>query len=503
MVRPPDAGDRVAAAGVSQPTKPGDGRPRAFFIMSDPKPFVGVVGASARAAVHSLYRAGYGAWAVDLFTDRDLFATSARCPLDEYPWGLPPLADQFFPGPVLYTGGLENHPDVVAELAARRPLWGNPPAVLEVVRDPFFPGRVWPKDDDLVRCPRVLPGDAVPADGIWLVKPRRCAGGYGIRQFHPANAVPDPDAHYLQEYVTGEPMSAVCVARAGEVQVLGVAEQLNNVGWLHVGFFRYGGNVGPVELPAATADTFTRFVAALAWAGGLVGLFGVDFILDADDVAWPVELNPRYTGSVEVLEHATGRAVMLDHAAAFGAGGTGRRSACDPTLADEVPGKVGASSPPFPPREGGPGGLGGSARRSPGTDADVVNPSPGPSPKGGGVPAQQSLPTPVSPQPGVAPVVGGSGLSALRRNPRHRVVGKAVYYAPFPIRFPAAGPWDDWDRPFDPWNLPAFADIPAAGCSIGTGDPVFTLFEAGSSPDAVRDRLQSRAMELDWLFVQE
>ena len=31
-----------------------------------------MVGASARAAVHSLLRAGYSAWAVDLFGDRDL-----------------------------------------------------------------------------------------------------------------------------------------------------------------------------------------------------------------------------------------------------------------------------------------------------------------------------------------------------------------------------------------------------------------------------------------------
>ena len=59
---------------------------------------------------------------------------------------------------------------------------------------------------------------------------------------------------------------------------------------------------------------------------------------------------------------------------------------------------VGAS-PPFPLREGGPGGLGGSAPRQAATSADVANPSPGPSPKGGGVPAQHRLPTPVQTSP--------------------------------------------------------------------------------------------------------
>src|SRR4029077_10518962 len=83
---------------------------------------VGVVGVSARAAVHSLARAGLAAWAIDLFNDRDLkrVAACARCPLDQFPDAIPTLADQFPPGPVLYTGGLENHPRVIAELARTR-----------------------------------------------------------------------------------------------------------------------------------------------------------------------------------------------------------------------------------------------------------------------------------------------------------------------------------------------------------------------------------------------
>src|SRR5262249_56304772 len=96
-------------------------------------------GASARAAAGSLVRAGFAAWAVDLFADRDLkqVASCVRCPADRYPAALPELAEQFPPGPVIYTGGLENHPDVVRELSARRELWGSSPEVLERVRDPL------------------------------------------------------------------------------------------------------------------------------------------------------------------------------------------------------------------------------------------------------------------------------------------------------------------------------------------------------------------------------
>jgi predicted ATP-grasp superfamily ATP-dependent carboligase len=388
--------------------------------MSDPKPFVGVVGASARAAVHSLARAGYPAWAVDLFTDRDLFAPSARCPLDDYPRVLSALADQFFPGPVLYTGGLENHPDVVAMLSAHRPLWGNTPAVLERVRDPLFPGDVWESaEGDGVRVPHVLvEGECPDPDfGRWLRKPRRGAGGDGITELYRgiSRSVPGDGAQYLQEYVPGRRRSAVFVA-GKTTELLGVTEQFVGEPWLHATRFAWCGNVGPVEQPAPTTHALIRYGAALSSAGGLVGLFGVDFQLDHAGVAWPVELNPRYPASAEVIEHATGRALMLDHAAAFG---------------------------------------------------------------------------------------GAWGELPIRRDPRHRVVGKAVYYAPHRIRFPADGPWDDWDRPFDPWNLPAFADVPARGSIIEPGWPVLTMLEGGSSHAVIRARLQSRAADLDRLFAAE
>jgi hypothetical protein len=80
-------------------------------------------------------------------------------------------------------------------------------------------------------------------------------------------------------------------------------------------------------------------------------------------------------------------------------------------------------------------------------------------------------------------------------------VGKAVYYAPSPLTFPQSGPWDaDLVGAFDPWRLPGFADIPAPGSVIEAGSPVLTFFATGSTPPEARERLQSRAAELDRLF---
>src|SRR4029079_2770551 len=96
--------------------------------------------ASGGAASWSLARAGFAPWVVDLFADRDTrrVAPCARCSFADYPHGLVKLCEAFPPGPVVYTGGLENHSDVIRELAAKRPVWGNSADVVERARDPFL-----------------------------------------------------------------------------------------------------------------------------------------------------------------------------------------------------------------------------------------------------------------------------------------------------------------------------------------------------------------------------
>ena len=262
---------------------------------------VGVVGASARAAVMSLARAGFAAWAVDLFADRDLkrLAPTARCPFDRYPEAFPELCDRFPPGPVLYTGGLENHPAVVMELARRRPLWGNGPEVLEQVRDPF-------RLRDLLHgkgfgYPRILPsGVPLPADSRWLRKPLRSAGGLGMRFARPDDEL--SANHYCQEFVTGPVMSAVFTTTTTKCVLLGVTEQLIGEAWLHAPPFVYAGNVGPVAPSPKLANELARLGVQLTAETGLRGVWGVDFILH-DSCPIVLEVNPRYTASVEVIEH--------------------------------------------------------------------------------------------------------------------------------------------------------------------------------------------------------
>ncbi|MBY0228929.1 MAG: hypothetical protein K2W96_06605, partial [Gemmataceae bacterium] len=86
--------------------------------------------------------------------------------------------------------------------------------------------------------------------------------------------------------------------------------------WLNASGWRYAGSVGPREVPPAVLALGQRIARA-----GVRGLFGIDGILNERGFH-PLEINPRYTASVEVLEYSSGLSALAHHAASFGYGKT-------------------------------------------------------------------------------------------------------------------------------------------------------------------------------------
>jgi uncharacterized protein len=275
-----------------------------------------IFGASARAAAFSALRAGLEPWCADLFADADLQARcpTMRLPPGTYPQGFLELARGELPGPWMYTGGLENHGRLVSQMARLRPLWGNegdallarlPWVVAEELRAAGLPHP----------AVRVSP-DEVPRTGRWLIKPLASAGGSGIRFWAGPPARRPRRPVYFQEYVDGEPRAAVYLGDDRGARLLGVTRQLVGEPWLHASPFRYCGSIGPLDTPAPLRQALERLGNVLASWFRLRGLFGVDFIL-RDGVPWPVEVNPRYTASVEVLEYAAAVPALALHRQVF------------------------------------------------------------------------------------------------------------------------------------------------------------------------------------------
>ncbi len=277
-----------------------------------------IFGASARAAAFSALRAGLRPWCADLFADHDL---QARCHVvqlspAEYPSGFVKISAQAPSGPWIYTGGLENRPEIVEKISHGRPLWGNDPEVLAAVRSPPVVARILKAAG--IPCPGIhLLPEEISSQGRWLVKPWGGAGGAGI-QFLSGKDIRQSRRRkvYYQEFIEGLPCSAVFVGDGRQSRLLGATRQLVGESWLHAALFHYCGSIGPLSLESAQRSTLEKIGEAFVKEFCLRGLFGVDFIL-MEEGPWPVEINPRYPASVEILEQAFGIAALAAHRRVF------------------------------------------------------------------------------------------------------------------------------------------------------------------------------------------
>jgi predicted ATP-grasp superfamily ATP-dependent carboligase len=69
-------------------------------------------------------------------------------------------------------------------------------------------------------------------------------------------------------------------------------------------------------MPAKKLAVFARMGEVLAKEFRLRGLFGIDYVV-RNGKPYPIEINPRYTASVEVLEHALGINALRLHQNVF------------------------------------------------------------------------------------------------------------------------------------------------------------------------------------------
>ncbi len=295
--------------------------------MSDP---ILILGASTRAAANSAIRAGLSPLAADLFCDDDLRQMADETKrVSDYPSDLPHIAQGFPPSAWMFTGGLENHPRIIDSISVRRVLLGTPTGQIQRVRDP------WQLAQRLHRCgllyPEVLRADqfAVIGRGTqsrWIRKPFRSAGGGNMRLLSDCHSIfEEADStnslrdvtleYYLQRVVEGQPQSAVFVAARGTAVLLGVTRQLIGTSWTGATGFGYAGSIGPLELSSAQLAQWRAIGDGLASGFDLRGLFGVDAIVD-DRGIWTLEVNPRYTSSIEVLEFGLELHALSDHVVA-------------------------------------------------------------------------------------------------------------------------------------------------------------------------------------------
>jgi predicted ATP-grasp superfamily ATP-dependent carboligase len=281
-----------------------------------------LIGVSVRAIAESAVNSNYAVVALDGFGDRDLRAITETHGLQR-DFHLPYQARALFDASrhldfdaVAYTSNLENHPEVLDQFGANHPLIGNVPETVRSVR--CWPDLFSRLEQGGFPIPKTVFDHAGKVDFRiqWIVKPVLGGGGHGIHFWDGCEIA--KKRLMLQQYIPGKACSAAFVANGLEAVPIGISEQLLGLKQFGVEGFRYCGSLLPLpeiidrETGRVVLEQVRRIAAFLTLEFGLTGINGFDFILDGERVVL-VEVNPRYSASMELVERCYGLPVFRLH----------------------------------------------------------------------------------------------------------------------------------------------------------------------------------------------
>jgi len=267
-----------------------------------------LVGISTRALAQSAVAAGFEIISLDFFGDCDQPAKAEVHTL-VLESGQPPeltalarSARELIPNVdwVVVEAGLENEPALL-ELCPSEKRWGNSAEAVAGVRD-------LDRIRDVLRgtgmrLPEVIhPGEPLPAEGHYLVKDPAHSGGIGVHEWD--GHTPPRSQQILQSFEAGELASACFIADGSQARLLGLTRQYAGEPKLSAPSFVWCGNVAPwgdLELERVVLDA----IEALSESFGLVGLNGIDFIVQNGNPTL-LEVNPRPPASFELFERLLG-----------------------------------------------------------------------------------------------------------------------------------------------------------------------------------------------------
>jgi len=264
-----------------------------------------LLGGSVRAATESARRGGFFVIAVDRFGDTDTLAACHRHFHLEPSEACITSLQQLPATPLVLAGGLIGVDNFVRRLDSRHPLVG--PSLV---------------DRQGLRCPKILQRlseptglnfppwaealTSTPAGGRWLWKARGSTGGLGVRWAPEPSRITGSEFHdgYFQQFVGGRPIGVTFLADGRAARMLGACRLTfvrRDRGTLP---FVYAGAFGPVRMPGQVAKAVHRFGQACVGAFSLRGLFNVDLVVNRQGKAWLLEVNPRWSGTSELIEEA-------------------------------------------------------------------------------------------------------------------------------------------------------------------------------------------------------
>jgi hypothetical protein len=296
-------------------------------------------------------------WAVDQFADSDCRAVANRITqkelqdvtIDDFPREMSLV---FLPG-----GGTENYASLAEQLAHSFSWCGLRGQALRAIRDPeclfpianqcglkipktfFFSGKTKKSDLEQMGFENLHPHQ-------WLWKSSDRGGGLGVSDIETWDVLKylltiQADG-YLQEKIAADAFGAtIILSQQGEPEWIGASRLLTagnplpnslrsdnarkNHEHNHPPLSRrtdypylFGGAIGPVPLPQTVIDRLLSFAKQCYQHFGIKGWFQVDFMLNQQHEVWLLEINPRWSATMEIYERIRGRSLVSPHLKAWG-----------------------------------------------------------------------------------------------------------------------------------------------------------------------------------------
>lgn len=287
------------------------------------KESLGVIGMMPLPLINSAIKAGLGVVGLGLVEHLDMPSEVLYLSLQQDLGGLFPIDPNDFHArlakaaksqdvnAVAYSGGFENCPDLIADLSGDFELLGNSPASLRMVRDPFRLAEVVASAG--LETPQILsPGSQPDPNLRWLRKMVKSGAGLAIEPWD--QVVPDDPQYIVQRWLDGKSQSVSFIANGKDTKIFSFTEQLIGDPAFGAHGFAYVGNLLLPQPNPSLLKKLNLLATTLTREFGLVGLNGIDFISNGEQISI-LEVNPRFSASMELVEDAFGVSLFEWHIA--------------------------------------------------------------------------------------------------------------------------------------------------------------------------------------------
>ena len=307
-----------------------------------------VIGVDTVSVANSAKKAGYKIYTVDYFGDLDLRQVCMKYKsIIQQKTGKScgKIEERFNPkiflrmtkdllknteiDAILLSSGLDDYLDVLNELNDLIPILGNHPRTIEKVREKqtFFKelkrlGIPYP-ETAFVRTVKEAKVVAAEIGYPVVMKPSTGFGGTNVRMAKNSselellfqNIYSEHDEILIQKFIRGKHASLSLIASSKNVvRTLTINEQLLGLPYVFQSEpFGYCGNIVPLTLPPSTLKKCKYIAQKLTLHFKLVGSNGIDFVISRENIPYVMEVNPRFQGTLECVEHVLSVNLVKSH----------------------------------------------------------------------------------------------------------------------------------------------------------------------------------------------